>query len=351
MKKTVRIILKDVPKTIFIVLAGAGLLFYSKEASAGIRDGIELNLQTLVPSLFPFMILSSYIVNSGALKPLARVSSPALRFIFKLGENALPSLLMGLIGGYPVGAMTAASLLRKNEITQNEAERLMLFAVNGGPAFMITAVGSGMLQNKTLGIILYASAALSSLTIGFILRFFSEAQLPREPAVSCASDKNAFTAAVAQSSKSIFGVFGWVLTFSCIGGLIDTLGITSYFSVLLKAILEISTGIRAGAGVLPVPVIAALTAFGGIAVVCQIKPYCDECGVKIKKLLTVRLLCAALSAFVCSQLLRIFSVSAQVSASVGEKAVFSAYSVPAALTLLLMCAIFVLDVENKREKC
>lgn len=351
MKKTVRIILKDIPKTIFIVLAGAGLLFYSKEASAGIRDGIELNLQTLVPSLFPFMILSSYIVNSGALKPLARVSSPALRFIFKLGENALPSLLMGLIGGYPVGAMTAASLLRKNEITQNEAERLMLFAVNGGPAFMITAVGSGMLQNKTLGIILYASAALSSLTIGFILRFFSEANLPREPVVSCVSGKNAFTAAVADASKSIFGVFGWVLTFSCIGGLIDTLGITSYFSVMLKAILEISTGIRAGAGVLPVPVIAALTAFGGIAVVCQIKPYCDECGVKIKKLLTIRLLCAALSAFVCSQLLRIFSVSAQVSASVGEKAVFSAYSVPAALTLLLMCAIFVLDVENKREKC
>lgn len=351
MKKTVQIILKDIPKIIFIAFAGAGLLFYSKEASAGIRDGIELSLQTLVPSLFPFMVLSSYIVNSGALKPLARVCSPALRFIFKLGENALPSIIMGLIGGYPVGAMTTASLYRKNEITQNEAERLMLFAVNGGPAFMITALGSAMLKNKTLGIILYASVALSSMIIGFVLRFFFEAELTREPAVSCISGKNAFTLAVSEASTSIFGVFGWVLTFSCIGGLIDTLGITSYYSVMLKAILEISTGSRACAGVLPLPVIAALTAFGGIAVVCQIKPYADECGVKIKKLLTVRLLCAALSAFVCSQMLRIFSVSADVSAPVGEKVVFSAYSAPATVMLLLMCAIFVLDVENKREKC
>lgn len=351
MKKTAQIILKDIPKLIFILIAGVGLLFYSSEAAAGVKDGIELSLQTLVPSLFPFMVLSSYIVNSGALKPLVKFCSPALRFLFKLGENALPAILMGFIGGYPVGAMTTASLYKKNEITQNEAERLMLFAVNGSPAFMITAVGGGMLNNKTLGVILYASVALSSLITGIVLRFLSESEYNDKPVTSPFSGKNAFTAAVAEASKSIISVFGWVLTFSCIGGLINRFDTTNYYSVILKAILEISTGSRAGAGILPLPVMAALMSFGGIAVICQIKPYTDECSVKIKKIVTVRLISAALSAFVCSQLLKIFNISADASVSITENAAFSAYSAPAAAMLLFMCVLFVLDVENKREKC
>ncbi|OQA49297.1 MAG: Sporulation integral membrane protein YlbJ [Firmicutes bacterium ADurb.Bin300] len=350
MKNTTESILKDVPKIIIIIIAALGLLFYSQEAASGIRDGIALTLQTLLPSLFPFLVLSAYIVNSGALKPLAKGCSFILRFLFNLNENALPAILMGLIGGYPVGAMTTASLFRKNEINQNEAERLMLFAVNGGPAFIITAVGTGMLKNKTLGIVLFFSVALSSLIIGIVLRFLSEGEKSKNTVDFNLFKKNAFTSAVSEASKSIIGVAGWVLTFSCIAGLMDALGITAYYSAVLKGILEISTGSRACAGVLPLPVLAALLSFGGIAVICQIKPYADECGVKIKKLLTFRLLCAAISAFICSQILNIFNISSDTSTIIPDKIAFSAFSTPASVLLILMCAVFILDVENKREK-
>jgi len=81
MKNTTESILKDVPKIIIIIIAALGLLFYSQEAASGIRDGIALTLQTLLPSLFPFLVLSAYIVNSGALKPLAKGCSFILRFL------------------------------------------------------------------------------------------------------------------------------------------------------------------------------------------------------------------------------------------------------------------------------
>jgi hypothetical protein len=67
-----------------------------------------------------------------------------------------------------------ADLYKANRLTQNEAERLMLFTINSGPAFALTAVGTNMLGNTLSGVILYISTILTSLTIGFFCRFLSD---------------------------------------------------------------------------------------------------------------------------------------------------------------------------------
>lgn len=351
MKKAAKKAFSDVPRIAFILMAAAGLLLYSNEAAKGVKDGTSLMFDILIPSLFPFMVLSSYIVNSGAFDSASKSLSPLLTFLFKLSGNAFPAIILGLIGGYPVGAMTTATLYKRQKITQNEAERLMLFSVNGGPAFLITAIGVGIYQNKMLGIILYCSVIVSSLIVGICLRFLFETEEKEKSEYTKLSRENAFTMAVSEASKSIIGVFGWVLTFSCIGGLIDTTGITGYYSAILKGVLEISTGSRACAGVTPIPVLVSLVSFGGIAVICQIKPYADECKVKIKKLVTIRVIAAAISAFICSNLLNIFKLSVDTVIQKVERPVFSAYSAYAGVLLLIMCALFLLDVETKRKKC
>lgn len=351
MNNMVKRILLDIPRIGFVLMALIGLLLYSNEAAAGVKAGTSLMLDVLIPSLFPFMVLSSYIVHSGVLDGVSKTLSPPFSFLFKLSGSALPAVVLGFIGGYPVGAMTTASLYNRQEITQNEAERLMFFSVNGGPAFLVTAIGAGMFQNKQLGIILYCSTIASSFIIGICLRFLFESEKMRDGKYKRLSNENAFTTAVSEASKSIIGVFGWVLTFSCIGGLLDTTGITGYYSAVLKGILEISTGSKACAGVVPIPVLAALLSFGGIAVICQIKPYLDECEVSIKKLLTIKAITAALSAFICSNLLNIFKIGVHTVIQKVERPVFSAYSAYAGVLLLIMCALFVLDVETKRKKC
>ena len=352
MKKYVQYALKNMPKIAAILLAGAGLLVYAKDTTAATRGGIELLLGILIPSLFPFMVLSSYIVNSGALEPAKRVFNPVMRLLFCLDSNAVPAVVMGCIGGYPVGAMTTAALYNRGELTQNEAERLMLFAVNPGPAFLITAVGEGMLGSEALGVILYVSVILSSLLTGVFLRFLSQEPGAPKTAQSVPVKKDgAFLRSVSEASSAMLGVAGWVLVFSCIGGLLAALNITGVAAALLSSLLEVTTGCRNAAGILPVPAVAAVAAFSGAAVLCQIKPYTDACGVGMKKLAAFRLLNAALSAFICSQLLSLFrdSVGASAVLPSPEKVVFSAYSLPASAVLLLMCAVFVLDMDNKRK--
>lgn len=351
MKNMAQKALSDIPRIAFILMAIVGLILYSNEAAKGVKNGTSLMFDVLIPSLFPFMVLSSYIVNSGALDSVSKSLSPLLSFLFRLSGSAFPAIFLGFIGGYPVGAMTTATLYKRREITQNEAERLLFFSVNGGPAFLITAIGVGIYQNKPLGIIIYSSVIASSIIIGICLRFLFEAEERDYKYYTKPSTENAFTTAVSEASKSIIGVFGWVLTFSCIGGLLDTTGITDFYLAILKGILEISTGSKACAGIVPIPVLASLASFGGIAVICQIKPYADECNVKIKKIVTIRIIAAALSAFICSNILTLFKLSVDTVVQKLDKPVFSAYSAYGGVLLLIMCALFVLDVENKRKKC
>ncbi len=353
MKKYVEYALKNLPRILAILLAAAGLLVYAKDTTAATRDGVTLLLGILIPSLFPFMVLSAYIVNSGALEPAKRLFKPIMRLVFRLGGSALPAVVMGCIGGYPVGAMTTAALYNKGEISQNEAERLMLFAINPGPAFLITAVGEGMLKNEALGTVLYVSVILSSLTIGVFLRFLSQDGAFNNAPHRSLKKENAFMQSVTEASSGMLGVAGWVLVFSCIGGMLKAINVTGYTAALLSSLLEVTTGCRSAAGLLPVPAIAAVAGFGGAAVLCQIKPYTDACDVSMKRLVVIRLLNAALSAFICSQLLLLLKNAVNVSAVVpsADKIVFSAYSLPASAVLLLMCAVFVLDMDNKRKMC
>ncbi len=354
MKKYVQYALNNSLKLIAILLAGIGLLVYAKETTAATRGGIELLLGILVPSLFPFMVLSAYIVNSGALDPVKRFSNPVMRVLFRLNSNAVPAVVMGCIGGYPVGAMTTAALYKRGELTQNEAERLMLFVVNPGPAFLITAVGEGMLGSNARGVILYVSVIFSSLLTGVFLRFLSqESDTPKTAQPIRLKKDSAFLQSVSEASSAMLGVAGWVLVFSCIGGLLTALNVTGVPAALLSSLLEVTTGCRNAAGLLPVPAVAAVAGFGGAAVLCQVKPYADACGVTMKKLAAFRFLNAALSAFICSQLLEVFKDSVGVSATLPspDKIVFSAYSLPASAVLLLMCAVFVLDIDKKRKTC
>ena len=64
----------------------------------------------MVPALFPFLAVSSLLVSLGFgewVSPhLAGVMGP----LFRLPGQASSALLLGLVGGYPIGAKTAADL-------------------------------------------------------------------------------------------------------------------------------------------------------------------------------------------------------------------------------------------------
>lgn len=68
---------------------------------------------------------------------------------------ASSALLLGLVGGYPIGAQTAAGLYRDRLLTREEAQRLLTFCNNANPVFLISVLGAGVFGSVRVGVWLW----------------------------------------------------------------------------------------------------------------------------------------------------------------------------------------------------
>ena len=347
--------LRILPTLIGIVVCASGLLIYPSYTSAGIRNGLRLLGENIIPSLFPFMVLSTYIAQSSATELMSKLLHKPASIIWGVNGNGLIAVILGLIGGYPVGAKTVAEFYTDSKVSQQEASRLMSWCVNPGPAFVITAVGTFMLRNTASGIILYASSVISSLCIGVFTRFFNNTEVLKKPQNTTGRNHgNLLIKSVASGSEGMISMCGWVLTFSAVTELLNATISTDGLRLFLQCIAEVTTGCGiCTKNALPLPALSAIISFGGFAVIAQVSPYLAKCGVSVKQFVCWRATSAALSAFVCSVLLRIFPQTASAFAVQGTHTPVPALSngIYVALILLLTCLVFIFEVDNKRKIC
>ncbi|HCC34589.1 MAG TPA: hypothetical protein DEQ02_02700, partial [Ruminococcaceae bacterium] len=164
--RTVRARLAAVLTILAIFSAGVFVFVQSAAAAEGIFRGLTLCAEIIIPSLFVFMALCSFIIKSGAARILGNIFGPAVKLLFNLPKCAGPALLMSAAGGYPIGVRSAYELYKAGELSKLQAGRTALIAVNAGPAFIVGAVGEGMLLNRKSGFILLFAHLLSSLLLG-----------------------------------------------------------------------------------------------------------------------------------------------------------------------------------------
>lgn len=145
----------------------------SAVASQGIINGLKICSNVIIPSLFPFMVFSSFVIKSGLYTKIGKILGKPIKLIFNLPACASGAVIMGFIGGYPIGLSMTTELLDMGVIEERHARRMALFCVNAGPAFIISAVGEAIYQSKSVGYILFSSVILSSLTVGIVTGIFS----------------------------------------------------------------------------------------------------------------------------------------------------------------------------------
>lgn len=276
------------------------------------RYALRLCAELIIPSLFPFFVVSGLLNRLGFSARLAgRLSRPAARLYGISGAGAT-ALFMGLIGGYPLGAAYIADMRRQGLISAEEGERLMGFCNNSGPAFLIGSIGAGVFGSARLGLGLYIIHILSALITGLFFRSSGryKAQMPHLPE----SRSSAFIDSVRQAAQSILSVCGFIVCFCVIIGLMDAGGYFSLFAgrlaaltglelhsarALLSGVLELGSGIGAMRGLSPSPVNLAIAAgivgWGGVSVHFQTYAVLAESDIKGDLHLTGRLICCAVS--------------------------------------------------------
>ena len=338
--------LKYIISVFLMFILGFLLLRFPETAGQGISDGIDLCLGTLIPSLLPFMIVSSLAVNLNTFELIENIFSKATNILFRLPGKSLGIILMSMVGGYPIGSKMIKDLYERGEITAMQGKRLLLFCINPGPAFAISSVGFYMLGSKKAGIIIYLSVILSSFLICFASRFLENKSTYVCKAAShksTVSFANEFVRSVSSGSKSMLIVCAWVIIFSGIGRLVDIISFSPDMNMFLNCLLEVTNGCYLAGGTLSIPAIACIIGFGGICTHFQVMDAVRTVKLRYKYFIIARIIHGALSAVICNLILKIYPVSYDVfSFGTLPTTRVTPVSVALSVSMLTMCALVML---------
>lgn len=222
------------------LLAATGMLILildAKTAVSGAKAGIELCLGTVIPSLLPFFVLSMLLTGALTgrqipfLRPLGRLCG--------MPEGSESLLVVGLLGGYPVGAQNVAFAYGSGQLAKRDAERLLGFCNNAGPAFLFGMVASKF-QDLRLVWALWLIHMAAALLAAVLLRERGSA-----PAVLIPGHPLTLTQALEKALRVMAGVCGWVILFRVVIAFLTrwvlwTLPVEA--QVLLSGLLELSNG-------------------------------------------------------------------------------------------------------------
>ena len=162
----------------FIAFLCSIIIIMPQASASGVITGLKFCSEILIPSLFPFMVLSSLIIKTGLSEKIGEIFSPIIKNLFHLPSCTAATIILSLIGGYPTGAIGVNELYRQKKITQKQAEQMLLFTVCAGPAFVLNAVCAQFSNNKIIGPIILTSQIISAIVLGIFSGLFYKEATP-----------------------------------------------------------------------------------------------------------------------------------------------------------------------------
>lgn len=286
------------------------ILYYSDCAIEYMSAGLRLCARTVIPSLFPFMVISGLTVSAGLGELLGRLCEGSVRRLFGVSGEAACALLLGAVCGFPIGAKTVMALLDVGHISRREAERLLCFCNSPSSAFLISAVGISLYSSRLAGVIFYFVTLSAAVAVGIAAKLIfgrvtsrdgAEGHLRRPPVPGLDS----FTAAVSDAAVGMLTVCAYVVFFSavmgCLGQLLRQLGCPDALCALLYGLVELSGGVSAASalelGATRVMMTAFIIGWSGLSVHFQIMSLCRGRGIGFRGYFVAKLcqglLCAA----------------------------------------------------------
>lgn len=334
---------KDVFLLIALLSISAVLVLFSNDARSGAYQGLILAQNTIIPSLLPLLIIFLLIMKTPAKDVLARAFGFISQYVFNLPKITFPAIFLGLIGGYPTGALLCAELFDNEEIDKSQAHDMLCFNFCGGCGFIITALGSGVLRNQRAGIILFVSNVISNIIIAFVLSFKKKRK--KEEFYSYSANNgtaNALQEATDSAVKSVLSITAFIILFSAVNSILK-------LKDSILPLIEITSGICTNND-LSLPKLSFYLAFGGLCIHMQLLPILLKCKMNYLHFLLSRIISALLSYQITRLLLAIFPITTSVfSNTSGNTPVFSSVNIALSFIMILSTFVFVLDLKSKKR--
>ena len=256
-----------------LLFCALAVIFLAKSVPlrAAAAEALALCAGSVIPALFPFMVTASALISLGFGTWFSPLLTPMMA-LYGLPGGAGAAVVLGLVGGYPIGAKTTARLCAEGCLTRSEGERLLTFCNNSGPVFLISVLGEGIFGSFRTGVYLWLIHILSALLAGLLLgsRSRTERRLPLPP-ISQGSEPSlpsAFVSAIRDSASTMVSVCGFVVFFYVLSRplrfLPPPLDLAAVGAVELFSMTPLLSPNRSGFALT-----SACAAWGGLSVLCQ----------------------------------------------------------------------------------
>ena len=338
-----------------MVFSPESSVFYSKQA-------LNICYEIIIPSLFPFFVCSGILVYSGFAGTISKIFRPIMKPLFNVNENGATAFVLGIISGYPLGAVTACQLYEASYLSKSEAERLLAFCNNSGPLFILGAVGSAIYQNAKIGIVLYLAHIISAILVGVCFRFYRKDSFsaPKSNLVTAEGyPAEIFSKVLANSINSILTVCGAIVFFFTASNLLtEFLPQNAFFDAVFSAVLEFTGGIKK-ISVLPVPLTSRLVmsafavGFAGLCVHIQVMAVTAKYGLSLKPYILGKLLHGAIASILTLFAINLFPEAVGVFKSTSAKFscgfYWSSAYVISVNILIILFSLFILLFNAKQK--
>ena len=315
-----------------------------KVCTEGAVKGLLLSGRVIIPSLFPFTACVLFIMKSGGLS-LLDFANPFTKRVFRLSPQQFSLMLLSFIGGYPVGGKLLNEAVKSGKISKENAGIMLNYCVNAGPAFIVLAVGGGILGSKKIGYLLLLAHIISSLILSLVFgHFIKNDNTDSENTAESFSPADNFVVSVCEAASAIFSVCAYVILFSTVNEymncLSEKISVLKYISPLLE-VTNAVTGMR------NIVIIAFLLGFAGVSVWCQIISMGKLIKINFAVFTLSRTAHGVLSAVITALLLKAFGRAVTVSASVKYTPTYN--GIVLSLSMLSMVIVLIISLFSKKK--
>ena len=277
--------MKSFSKNIGIILLFFVMLLFPAAVFEGASNGLLLWFQIVLPTLFPFLLISNLLFATGGLHVIADTLGKSLSVLFHVSKSSSFAIVAGFLCGYPMGAKTSADLVKRGYISRDEGEYLLSFCNNISPVFIINFITAKTMDRQDMILPTVLISLLTPVIVSLFTRRIYHFEIQKGETKDFLQnwDFDEIDKSIMDSFETLIKVGGYIMLFSVFLVLLQKIAIhTTVYSCLLST-LEMTNGIvLLGKMQLPFGIkysaILGLASFGGWCSAAQTKCVVQDTG-------------------------------------------------------------------------
>jgi len=374
-----------VKKLVFAAFATAFfilIVIYPEQSLGAAKTALENWLSIVVPSLLPFFIANSILMDTGVIKLISSLFEPLTQKVFRCTGYLAYVFISSALSGYPTGAKLTADLYSRGQINEDAAQRMIKSTSISGPAFISAAVCIGMLHAGSLTPYLLIPHYLSAIILTFVLSLRKPRYIEVQKKPSTKGNLYAFfydnplykknignvlSDAVNSSIKTVLSIGGFIVLFSVLLKILETSGLIALPAALLKPVFSlfhiggdaanptIAGILEMTAGSLYISsiqlsirskllLLSAIVTFAGLSIHAQTHAIAADAKIRLKGFTWIKIIQALISCGLTALMLAVFNPNLTVFA--GNPPADSAYATQISVTILIISLLLVLVLKK-----